>query len=156
MAICTTAFTLCAGTRSRRSPSDERFAAVLAGSPCTLDGDVLVQAFLADQAGALVNVTEPVLTEDCPDVLIHVAGLVQPAPAGQVVMRRKLRPRPRRRHGQFVGPERLAKRFQRLCAGIFFAYREGIAPLCRPAAVLRVDRLPTASLPAALNPRGQY
>ena len=58
MALCTTAFTLCAGTRSRRSPSDEGPAAVLAGSLRPLDGDVLVQAFLADQAGAFVNVTE--------------------------------------------------------------------------------------------------
>ena len=57
MAICTTAFTLYAGTRSRRSPADEGLAAVLAGSLRPLDGDVPVQAFLADQAGALVNVS---------------------------------------------------------------------------------------------------
>ena len=142
--------------RGLRSPSDKRLGAVPADSPCALDGDVPVQAFLADQAGAPVNVTETVLAEDCPDVFIHVAGLVQPAPAGEVIIRRKLRPYPRRRHGQLVVPESSAKRFQRLCAGIFFAYRKGIAPLSRAAAVFRVGWLPTASLPTALNPRGQH
>ena len=61
MALCTTAFTLYAGTRSRRSPSDEGLAAVLAGSAWPLDGDVPVQARSADQAAAPVNVTELVL-----------------------------------------------------------------------------------------------
>ena len=88
-----------------------------------------MQTGLADQAVASIEVTELVLAEDCPDVLIHVAGLVQPAPAGEVVVAYKLRPRPRRRHGQVVGPERFAKRFQRLCASIFLAYRKRIAPL---------------------------
>ena len=116
-----------------------------------LDDDVPVRARSADQAGTPIDVTELVLTGDCPDVLVHVAGLVRPAPAGQVVIRRELRPHPIRRHRQFVGPERLAKRFQRLCASIFLAYRKGIAPLGRPAAVLRVDRLAAAPLPAALD-----
>ena len=146
-----TAFTLGAGTRSRRLPADEGFVAVRAGSPWALDGDIPVQTGLADQAVAPIEVTELVLAEDCPDVLIHVAGLVQPAPAGQVIIRRELRMRSRRCHGQLVGPERLAKCFQRLCAGIFLAYRKGITPLGRPAAILGVGRLSAASLPAALD-----
>ena len=137
--------------RSQRSPADEGSAAVLAASLWALDGDVPVQARSADQAAATGCVTELVITRNCPDVLIHVAGLVQPAPAGEVIVRCEFRPYPRRRHEQLVGPESLAKRFQRLCAGIFLAYRKGIAPLGRPAAVLRVDRLPATSLPAALN-----
>ena len=138
-------------TGSRRSPSDEGLAAVLAGSAWPLDGDVPVQTRSADQAASPVNVTELVHAGDCPDVLIHVAGLVQPAPAGQVIIRRELRPYLSRCHGQFVVPERLAKRFQRLCAGIFLANRKGIAPIGRPAAVPRVGGLPTPSLPAALD-----
>ena len=133
------------------SPADEGLAAVRAGSQWTLDGDIPVQTGLADQAEAPIEVTELMLAEDCPDVLIHVAGLVQPAPAGQVIIRRKLRPCPRRCHGQLVGPERLVKCFQRLCAGIFLAYRKGITPLGRPPAIPGVGRLSAAPLPATLN-----
>ena len=49
------------GTRSRRSPSDKHFSAVPAGCPCALDGDVLMQTFLANKAIASAGVGEPVL-----------------------------------------------------------------------------------------------
>ena len=83
MALCTAAFrslscafTLGAGTRSRRSPSDKRLAAVLAGSPWPFDGDVLMRTFHTNQAVAFAGVGEPVCADDCPDVFVHVAGLV--------------------------------------------------------------------------------
>ena len=138
------------------SPADERLAAVLAGRTGALDGDVLVQARPADQAAATVSVAQPVLAGDSPDVLVDVTGLVQTAPAGQVVIRRQFRPCLFRRHGQHVGPEGSAERFKRLRASIFRAYRKWIAPLGGSAAVLRVRRLPAAALPASLYSPGQH
>ena len=70
MALCTTAFTLCAGTRSRRSPADKLLAAVLAGSPWSLDGDISVQTFLTDHAAPPIEVTEVVLAGNCPDLVV--------------------------------------------------------------------------------------
>ena len=45
-------------TRSQCSPSDKRLAAVPAGCPCALDGDVLMQTFLATKAIASAGVGE--------------------------------------------------------------------------------------------------
>ena len=60
MALCTVAFTLCAGIHSRRSPSDEGLAAVPTGSQRPFAGDVSVQAFLAEGAAASGIIGDPV------------------------------------------------------------------------------------------------
>ena len=70
MALCTTAVTLLAGTRSLRSPADKLLAAVLAGSPWSLDGDISVQTFLTDHAAPPIEVTEVVLAGNCPDLVV--------------------------------------------------------------------------------------
>ena len=64
-----------------------------------------------------------------PDVLVNVTFLFRPAPAGEIVIRGKFRPDSLRRHGQLAGPERLAKRFQRLRAGIFAHLSERDCPI---------------------------
>lgn len=48
------------------SPAGKSLAAVRAGSPRALDVDVPVQACLADQAAATVDVTHPVLAGGSP------------------------------------------------------------------------------------------
>ena len=68
------AFTLCVGTRSRRSPADKPPAAVFTCSSRPFSGDVPVQTDLADQAAVPVNVAELVLAGDCPDALVHVTA----------------------------------------------------------------------------------
>ena len=89
-----------------------------------------------------------------PDVLVNVTFLTRPAPAGEIVIRGKFRPDRIRGHGQLAGPERLAKRRQRLRAGIFFTYRKGIAPSGWPPAVSRVRWLAAAFCPAAPDSLG--
>ena len=96
----------------------------------------------------------PALVVNRPDVLVNVTFLIRSAPAGEVIIRGKFRPDPLRSHGQLAGLERLAKRFQRLRAGILFTYRKGIAPFGWPPAVSRVRRLAAAFCPAALDSLG--
>ena len=96
----------------------------------------------------------PALVVNRPDVLVNVTFLIRSAPAGEIIILRKLRTCPLPCHGQLIGPERLAKRFQRLRAGIFFTYRKGIAPFGWPPAVSRVRWLAAAFCPAALDSLG--
>ena len=96
----------------------------------------------------------PALVVNRPDVLVNVTFLLRSAPAGEIIILRKFRPDPLRSHGQLAGPEGIAKRFQRLRAGIFFTYRKRIAPFGWPPAVSRVGRLAAAFCPAALDSLG--
>ena len=89
-----------------------------------------------------------------PDVLVNVTFLFRPAPAGEIIIRGKFRPDRIRGHGQLAGPERIAKRFQRLRAGISPTYRKGIAPSGWPPAVSRVGWLAVTFCPAALDSLG--
>ena len=78
---------------------------------CSMSSRVNAAVFCDGVSG----VGEPALSMlavDCPDVLVHVTFLVKSAPAGEKVIRRKLRPCPLWRHGQIAGPERPAKRVQ--------------------------------------------
>ena len=83
-------------THSPCPSARNQLAAILADGPCALD------------------VTEPVVAVDGPDVFVDVARRVQAAPAGQVVARRKLRPCLLRSHGKLVSPERPAESLYRL------------------------------------------
>ena len=96
----------------------------------------------------------PTLVVNRPDVLVNVTFLFRPAPAGEIIIHGKFRPNPLRGHGQLAGPERIAKRFQRLRAGILFTYRKGIAPFGWSPAVFRVRRLAAAFGPAAPDSLG--
>ena len=135
---------------ARPGSSGERFSALLrvVAGPAVQDSTAQkICTVVSDGAG-------PAHLVNRPDVLVNVAFLLRPAPAGEIIIRGKLRPDPLRRHGQLAGPERLAKRFQRLCARIFLAYRKGIAPFGWPPAVSRVGRLAAAFCPAALDSLG--
>ena len=90
------------------------------------------------------------------DVLVNMTFLFGPAPAGEEIILGKFRRDPLRRHGQLAGPERPAKRFQRLRAGILLTYRKGIAPFGWSPAVSRVRRLTAAFCPAPLDSLGHF
>ena len=135
---------------ARPGPSGCRWSALLrvvAGSAIQDSAAQDICTVVSDGAG-------PAPVVNRPDVLVNVTFLFRPAPAGEIVIRGKFSPDHIRGHGQLAGPERLAKRFQRLRAGIFFTYRKGIAPFGWPPAVSRVGRLAAAFCPAALDSLG--